>query len=110
MRCIDREAALGELCRRSGVIVALKGEGTLVGDGAVMFRNSTGNPGMATGGSGDVLTGLLGAMLAEGIEPFDAACAAVHLHGKAGDLVSQRRSERGLIASDLPPAIAEVMS
>ncbi|MCA8973532.1 MAG: NAD(P)H-hydrate dehydratase [Planctomycetes bacterium] len=106
----DREAALQALCQASGAIVVLKGSGTLVGDGERKFCNTTGNPGMATGGSGDVLAGMIGALLGEGMDPFDAACVAVHLHGKAGDLVAKRTSQRGLIASDLPAAIAEVMA
>lgn len=105
----DRPAALRELCRRSGAVVVLKGAGTLVGDGARCFTNRTGNPGMATAGSGDVLAGLVAALLAQGMQPFDAACLAVHVHGKAGDLVARRLSQPGLIATDLPLAIAEVL-
>jgi len=105
----DRPAALRELCARSGAVVVLKGAGTLVGDGTSCFTNRTGNPGLATGGAGDVLAGLLGALLAGGMAPFAAACLAVHVHGRAGDLVAERLSERGLIASDLPRAIAEVL-
>jgi NAD(P)H-hydrate epimerase len=62
---------------------------------------------MATGGSGDVLAGLLGALLAQGLPPYDAACFGVHVHGRAGDRVARRTGEAGLIASDLPAAIAE---
>jgi NAD(P)H-hydrate epimerase len=105
----DRPAALAQLCERSGAVVVLKGAGTLVGDGRRCYTNRTGNPGLATGGSGDVLAGLLAALLAQGMEPFAAACVAVHVHGKAGDLVASRLSQRGLIASDLPLAIAEVL-
>lgn len=105
----DRDAAVSELCRRSGAVVVLKGARTLVADGARCFVNTTGNPGMATGGSGDVLAGLLGAVLAAGLEPFDAACLAVHVHGAAGDLIASRRGQAGLAASDLPEAIAEVL-
>ena len=105
----DRPQALAELCRRSGAIVVLKGAGTLVGDGERCFTNRTGNAGMATAGAGDVLAGLLAALLAQGMQPFDAACLAVHAHGKAGDLVARRLSPRGLVASDLPQAIAEVL-
>jgi NAD(P)H-hydrate epimerase len=105
----DRPAALAELCRRSGAVVVLKGAGTLVGDGVRCFTNRTGNAGMATAGAGDVLAGLLGALLAQGMPPFDAACLAAHVHGKAGDLVASRLSQRGLVASDLPLAIAEVL-
>lgn len=103
----DRPAALAALCERSGAVVVLKGAGTLVGDGTRCFRNRSGNPGMATGGSGDVLAGLLGALLAQGLAPFDAACLAAAVHGRAGDRVASRLSQRGLIASDLPLAIAE---
>lgn len=105
----DRMHALAELCHRSGGVVVLKGEGTLVADGARCYQNRTGNPGMATGGAGDVLSGLLGALLARGLEPFDAACLAVNVHGKAGDAVKKAIGENGLNASDLPMAIAEVL-
>jgi NAD(P)H-hydrate epimerase len=64
---------------------------------------------MATGGTGDVLAGLCGALLAQGMAPFDAACLAVHAHGRAGDLVASRLSQPGLCAEDLPLAIAEVL-
>ena len=103
----DRAAALRALVARSGGVVVLKGAHTLVGDGRRVFRNHTGNAGMATGGSGDVLAGLLGALLAQGMAPFDAACLAVHVHGAAGDALARAHGERGLIASDLPLAIAE---
>jgi hydroxyethylthiazole kinase-like uncharacterized protein yjeF len=103
----DRRSALAALAAVSGATVVLKGARTLVGDGAMAFTNRTGNPGMATGGSGDVLSGLLGALLAQGMQPFAAACLAVHVHGAAGDRVAKRLGEVGLIASDLPAAIAE---
>ncbi len=105
----DREAAALELARRSGAVVVLKGAGTVVTDGARLFVNPTGNAGMATGGSGDVLAGLTGALLALGMPPFDAARAAVHAHGAAGDLVAARLSQTGVTAADLPLAIAEVL-
>ncbi|MCA8958609.1 MAG: NAD(P)H-hydrate dehydratase, partial [Planctomycetes bacterium] len=105
----DRRGAAAELARRSGQVVVLKGHRTLVCDGARVFENRTGNDGLATAGAGDVLAGLLGALLAQGVEPFDAACLAVHLHGRAGDLVAERLSRAGLTAEDLPLAIAEVM-
>ena len=105
----DRAHAARTLAARSGQIVVLKGARTLVTDGDRLFTNSTGNPGMGTGGSGDVLAGLLGALLAQGLPAFDAACLAVHAHGAAGDLVARRLSEPGLCAEDLPLAIAEVL-
>jgi NAD(P)H-hydrate epimerase len=106
---LERRGATAELASRSGAVVVLKGARTLVCDGERCFANSTGNPGMATGGTGDVLSGLLGALLAQGLEPFDAACLAVHVHGAAGDLVARRLSQSGLCAEDLPLAIAELL-
>jgi len=97
----DREGAVRELAERSGAVAVLKGAGTLVCDGSRLFENRTGNPGMATGGAGDVLTGIVAALLAQGLAAFDAAVLGVHLHGKAGDLAAARMGEPGLIATDL---------
>lgn len=85
----------------SGIVVVLKGRGTIVTDGRRLFENTTGNPGMATGGTGDVLTGLIAALIGQGLEPFAAAQLGVHLHGLAGDLARDRLSEVSLIPSDL---------
>ncbi len=84
-----------------GIVIALKGHRTLVTDGQLEFRNTTGNPGMATGGSGDVLTGLITALVCQGLPPFDAAQLGVHLHGLAGDLAAADLGQVSLIASDL---------
>ncbi len=82
--------------------VVLKGAGTVVAaEGQPACINLTGNPGMATAGSGDVLAGILAGLLGQGIKPFDAARAAVYLHGRAGDLASWRRSQAGMLAGDL---------
>ena len=81
--------------------VVLKGAGTLVAENEKIHINMTGNPGMAAGGMGDVLAGLLGGLLAQGMKPFDAARAAVYLHGRAGDLAAARSTEQTLIARDL---------
>jgi NAD(P)H-hydrate epimerase len=83
------------------VILVLKGHGTLVTDGRRVYRNTTGNPGMATAGSGDVLTGLIAALLGQGLEPFAAAQLGVFLHGRAGDLAREQQGEVSLIATDL---------
>jgi NAD(P)H-hydrate epimerase len=83
------------------VILLLKGHGTLVTDGRRLYRNTTGNPGMATGGTGDVLTGLIAALLGQHLEPFAAAQLGAYLHGRAGDLARDALGEVGLIASDL---------
>lgn len=90
-----------EFAQRHGVILVLKGQNTLITDGNRVAINSTGNNGMATGGSGDVLTGLLVSLLAQGMPPFEAAQFGVYLHGLAGDLAATELSKPGLIASDL---------
>jgi NAD(P)H-hydrate epimerase len=90
-----------EFSRRHHNVTVLKGHGTVVTDGENLYVNRTGNPGMATGGSGDVLTGLLAALVAQGLRPFDAAVLATYLHGLAGDLAARERGQTALIASDL---------
>lgn len=96
-----REALASDFARRNRVIVILKGHHTCVTDGQRIAVNTTGNPGMATGGTGDVLTGVVAALLAQGLEPYDAARLAAHLHGLAGDLAAAELGEVSLIARDL---------
>ncbi|MEX0717534.1 MAG: NAD(P)H-hydrate dehydratase [Planctomycetaceae bacterium] len=96
-----REELAAEFARAQGVVLVLKGRGTVVTDGELIAINETGNPGMATGGTGDVLTGLIAALLAQGSEPFAAARLGAHLHGLAGDLAAADLSQPGLIASDV---------
>ncbi len=86
---------------RCGIVVVLKGHRTLVTDGARQTINTTGNPGMATGGTGDVLTGLIAALVGQHLGPFDAARLGAYLHGLAGDLAAEELGEASLIASDL---------
>lgn len=93
----------------ASLICMLKGAGTIVTDGRRIFVNQTGNPGMATGGSGDVLTGLTAALLAQGLNPFDAASLAAAVHGRAGDLAAEELTEVSLIASDLLDFLPEAM-
>jgi NAD(P)H-hydrate epimerase len=97
----DRPGQALEFARRHGSVLVLKGAGTVVTDGRRLYTNTTGNPGMATGGTGDVLAGLLGALLAQGVEPFDAAVMGAFLHGRAGDLARDRLGETSLLATDL---------
>ncbi|QDT66826.1 NAD(P)H-hydrate dehydratase [Calycomorphotria hydatis] len=97
----SREDSAFQFAKEHRVIVVLKGPGTVVTDGKKLAINETGNSGMGTGGTGDVLTGLLTALLAQGMPPFDAARLAVHLHGLAGDLAAEELSQPGMIASDL---------
>jgi len=85
----------------NGVILVLKGNRTVVTDGKTVYVNPTGNPGMATAGSGDVLSGILGGLLVQGIPAFVAAKIAVYAHGLAGDLAAGETGETSLIASDI---------
>jgi NAD(P)H-hydrate epimerase len=88
-------------------VVVLKGFGTVVTDGSRIYRNATGNPGMSTGGTGDILTGLIAALIGQGLEPFAAAQLGVHLHGLAGDLARQELGEVAMIATDLLDYLAK---
>jgi ADP-dependent NAD(P)H-hydrate dehydratase / NAD(P)H-hydrate epimerase len=98
------------LALETGAVVVLKGHRTLVADGSGRTAvNPTGNPGMATGGTGDVLSGMIGALLARGIDAWTAATAAVFLHGTAGDRAAARRGQEGMIAGDLIEALPETL-
>ncbi len=98
----DRLAAVRTAARTSGAVVVLKGHRTLVAEPSGAVRVSlTGNPGMASGGSGDVLTGMIGSFLAQGLSAFAAASVGAYLHGLAGDRVAARAGEVGLRAGDL---------
>jgi NAD(P)H-hydrate epimerase len=104
----DRIGTVRDAAGRLGVHLVLKGATSVIGlpDGRVIL-NPTGNPGMASGGTGDVLTGMVGAFLARGFEPGQALQAAVYLHGRAGDLAAARLGEEALVASDVIAALPE---
>jgi len=97
----NRAGVAREFAARHRAVVALKGYRTVVTDGAETYENQTGNPGMASGGTGDVLTGMVAGLLAQGLAPFPAACLAVYLHGLAGDLLAMKTGEHALVATDL---------
>jgi NAD(P)H-hydrate epimerase len=101
----NRESLAVDFALTFECIVVLKGAGTIVTDGRRVFVNTTGNPGMATGGAGDVLTGMISGLIAQKLDPYDAAVLGAHLHGFAGDLVAEVGSQESLIASDLVAAI-----
>ena len=105
-----REAAAAAFSQNYGVYLVLKGHHTLVAapDGC-MAVNGTGNSGMAKGGSGDVLAGMLLSLLGQGCEAYDACCAAVWLHGRAGDLTAADKGERGMTPTDLLEQIPYAM-
>lgn len=107
----DRADAARRAARRFGAIVILKGDRTIVTDGRRTHVNRTGNPGLATAGTGDVLTGILAALLGQGLSPWDAAVLGPWLHGRAGDLAAAAYGPVSMIASDviefLPEAVRE---
>ncbi|GHT24762.1 hypothetical protein FACS189419_09750 [Planctomycetales bacterium] len=96
----DWKAAAGTFAEKYKVILVLKGHRTIVTDGFDFSFNETGNPGMATGGCGDVLTGLIAGLLAQKFAPpFETVCLAVHLHGLAGDLAAKKLGEYSVTAT-----------
>lgn len=90
-----------DFAAKNRIILLLKGKETVITDGTRVAINTTGNSGMATGGTGDVLTGVIAALLAQGMSAFDAAQLGAHVHGLAGDLAAEELSNPGMIASDL---------
>ena len=110
---VGEYAAAAAFAADHGVYLIRKGHRTVAAapDGRLAV-NTTGNDGMAKGGSGDVLTGLLTGLLAQGMEPFDACCAAVWIHGRAGDMAAEEKGRRGMTPADmiekLPYALKEV--
>jgi hydroxyethylthiazole kinase-like uncharacterized protein yjeF len=107
----DRLAAARSAADASGCVVLLKGYRSLVAlpdEGTLVCP--TGGPALASGGTGDVLTGMIAGLMAQGLEPQHAAGAAVYLHGLAGDRLAERRGEAGLLAGDLIETLPEVQS
>lgn len=104
----EREARASAFAARNrNLVVVLKGDGTLVTDGERVYVNSSGNPGMATGGAGDVLTGVVAAILGQKLATFEAAQLAVYTHGVAGDIARDHTGEVGLIAGDIVDALPD---
>lgn len=106
----DRIGAALECAGRCGSVVVLKGAGTVIAhpDGT-FYINTTGNPGMASGGTGDVLTGMIGALLARGCSPLDSAAASVYLHGAAADLAAEEVTEHTLTATDIVDSLGPTL-
>ena len=97
------------LAKELGVILLRKGHRTLITDGAVCFENHTGNPGMATGGSGDVLAGVIGSLIGQGVAPLEAAAAAAWLHGAAGDRAAEKWGEYGMLPGDMVDELPQLL-
>jgi NAD(P)H-hydrate epimerase len=97
----DRYQAVKAIAQQYGGICVLKGAGSLISDGKRIFVNTSGNAGMASGGMGDVLSGVITALVMQMPDIFDATRLAVYLHGKAADIIAQQQGARGILASDL---------
>lgn len=106
---LPRQAQTMELAQELGCVIVRKGHRSLITDGDACFENQTGNPGMATGGSGDVLSGVITALLGQGLEPLTAAAAGVWLHGRAGDCCAERLGEYGMLPGDMVEELARLL-
>ncbi len=96
--------------KENDVILVLKGANTIVTDGKELFFNMNGNPGMAMGGTGDMLAGMIGSFIAQGIPPLEAAKSAVFIHGYCGDITARELSQRGMTVDDMLSLLGAVMS
>ena len=105
----DRAASAQALAGDLGCIVLLKGHETIITDGKHTYVNRTGNPGMAVGGSGDVLSGILVSLLGQGIAPLEAAACGAWLHGTAGDLCAGEIGQYGMLPSDMVEALPRLL-
>ena len=105
----DRQTAAEQLALELGAVVVLKGHGTIITDGTVTYRNPTGNPGMAVGGSGDVLAGMVVSLLGQGIDPVEAAAAGVWLHGAAGDVCAEKLGQYAMLPTDILEELPRLM-
>jgi NAD(P)H-hydrate epimerase len=106
----DRTLQAATLAQGTGCVVVLKGAGTVVTDGAKVYINQSGNPGMATAGSGDVLTGIIAALVGQKMSNFDAAVLGVCIHGMAGDIAAERTGQISLIATDIIESLGAAFS
>ena len=97
----DRISDAKQFALETGTIVLLKGNGTVITDGVDVYINTTGNPGMAVGGSGDVLSGIIASLLGQGISPILAAACGAWLHGAAGDICAQQLGQYGMLPTDM---------
>lgn len=105
----DRGQAAADAARSLGCTMVLKGHRTRISDGEHCVVNTTGNPGMAVGGSGDVLAGIIAGLLGQGLRPMDAAAAAVWLHGAAGDACARKLGQYGMLPTDMLQELPRLM-
>ena len=105
----DRMASARQAARELGCVMVLKGHGTCVTDGQREYINPTGNPGMAVGGSGDVLAGIIGSLLGQGLPPLEAAACGCWLHGAAGDKCARELGQYGMLPTDMLNALPRLL-
>lgn len=105
----DRMESAAVLARDLKSVVLLKGHRTCIADGTIAYRNTTGNPGMAVGGSGDVLAGIIVSLLGQGIAPLEAAAVGAWLHGGAGDLCASEMGQYGMLPTDMLTRLPRLM-
>jgi ADP-dependent NAD(P)H-hydrate dehydratase len=103
----QRQEQAVQLAQRTGTVVVLKGAGTVVTDGEKVYVNKTGNPGMATAGSGDILTGIITALAGQGLNDFDAAVLGVYVHGLAGDIAAEKLGQVSMMTTDIIDALPD---
>ena len=105
----DRMASAAEFAQENGCVLLLKGHQTCVTDGSLGYRNRTGNAGMAVGGSGDLLAGMIVGLLGQGMPPLEAAACAAWLHGAAGDLCARELGQRAMLPTDMLEALPRLL-
>ena len=105
----DRVSETLRFAMKYGCILLLKGHETVISDGKETYVNQTGNPGMAVGGSGDVLSGIIVSLLGQGIEPLKAAACGAWLHGKAGDICAEKIGQYGMLPTDLVEVLPRLL-
>jgi NAD(P)H-hydrate epimerase len=106
----DRQQQAQQLAQQTKTVVALKGAGTVVTDGQRVYINKTGNPGMATAGSGDVLTGVITALAGQDLSNFDAAVLGIYIHGLAGDIAAEKIGQVSLMTTDIIQALSDAFT
>ena len=106
----DRQEQAAQLAQRTKTVVVLKGAGTVVTDGQKVYINKTGNAGMATAGSGDVLTGVITALIGQGLSNLDAAVLGVYIPGLAGDIAAEKTGQVSLMTTDIIESLPEAFT
>ena len=106
---LDRQSAAEAFAQEQDCILLLKGHGTVITDGCRTYINPTGNPGMAVGGSGDVLSGIIVSLIGQGMDPLEAAACGAWLHGAAGDICAQEIGQYGMLPTDMVEVLPRLM-